>query len=190
MRYINFGITGREFQESFDTEKYVAIAFQQPRGKLLQQMVEERWDDWCYTVAKAPWKTYWKKSKYWNQRCVTPSDKTCSVISCGNVPLTVYSCAVWGFGVEEWLKKQGRAARTPVYEILKLQGVRDPRTIMNRTHMWDEKLFRGCGMQLPAEFGDLDRWLEPLWQQACKQYEYGLKNGATDAAQPLFMSAT
>ena len=190
MKYINFGITGREFQESFDTEKYVAIAFQQPRGKLLQQMVEERWDDWCYIVAKAPWKTYWKRSKYWNQRCMTPSDNTCSVISCGNVPLTVYSCAVWGFGVEEWLKKQGRAARTPVYEILKLQGVRDPRTIMNRTHMWDEKLFRGCGMQMPAEFGDLDRWLEPLWQQACRQYEYELKSNAADAAQPLFMSAT
>lgn len=190
MQYINFGITGKEFQESFNTEKYTALAYQQPRGKLLQQMVEEHWNDWCEIVAKAPWKTYWKRSKYWNQRCVNPSDKLCSISSCGNVPLTVYSCAVWGFGVEEWLKRQGRAARTPVYEILKLQGVKDPRTILNRKNMWDEKLFRGCGMQMPAEFGDLDRWLEPLWQQACKQYEYGLKKGATDAAQPLFMSAT
>lgn len=167
MRYINFGITGKEFQTSFNTEKYTALAYQQPRGKLLQHMVEDHWDDWCNIVAKAPWRTYWKRSKYWNQRCVTPSDKTCNVSSCGNVPLTVYSCAVWGFGVEEWLKKQGRAARAPVYEVLKLQGVRDPRVVLQRTHMWDEKLFRGCGMQMPAEFGDLDRWLEPLWQQVC-----------------------
>lgn len=190
MRYINFGITGKEFQESFNTEKYTALAYQQPRGKLLQELVELHWDDWCRIVAKAPWKTYWRKSKYWKQQNVTPADMLCCVDGCGNVPLTVYSCAVWVFGVEEWLKKQGRAARSPVYEVLKLQGVKDPRTIMNRTHMWDEKLFRGCGMQLPAEFGDLDRWLEPLWQQVCNQYECVLKNGAADAAQPLFMSAT
>jgi hypothetical protein len=167
MRHINFGITGREFQESFDPEKYIALAYQQPRGRRLQELVEQYWDAWCEVVAKAPWKTYWKRSMYWKQRCMTPSDKLGSVSSCGNVPLTVYSCAVWGFGVEEWLKLTGRKARAPVYEILKLQGVRDPRVVTQRTHMFDEKLLRGCGMQLPAEFGDLDRWLEPLWQQAC-----------------------
>ena len=171
MRHINFGITGREFQETFNVEKYIALAYQQPKGKILQQMVEEHWDDWCQIVSQALWKTYWKRSKYWNQQCVTPSDKPHNAVSCGNVPLTIYSCAVWGFGVEEWLKMTGRKARAPVYEILKLQEVRDPRTILNRKNMWDEKLFRGCGMQLPAEFGDLDRWLEPLWQQVCKQYE-------------------
>lgn len=171
MRHINFGITGREFQETFNVEKYTALAYQQPRGALLQQLIEEHWDDWCSIVAKAPWKTYWKKSKYWKQQCVTPSDMLCLVDGCGTIPLTVYSAAVWGFGIEEWLKMTGRKARSPVYEILKLQGVKDPRTIMNRKNMWDEKLFRGCGMQLPAEFGDLDRWLETLWQQACKQYE-------------------
>lgn len=167
MRYINFGITGKEFQTSFNTEKYTALAYQQPRGKLLQELVELHWDDWCYIVAEASWKTYWKKSKYWKQQNVTPQDMLCCIGSCGSIPLTVYSCAVWGFGVEEWLKKQGRAARAPMYEILKLQGVKDPKVVLNRTHMWDEKLFRGCGMQLPAEFGDLDRWLEPLWKQVC-----------------------
>lgn len=171
MRHINFGITGREFQESFNVEKYIALAYQQPRGKELQKLVEERWGDWCEIVAKAPWRTYWKRSKYWNQCGVTPRDKQCSVSSCGNVPLTIYSCAVWGFGVEEWLKLTGRKSRTPVYEILKLQEVKDPRTILGRKYMWDEELYRGCGMQMPAEFGDLDRWLEPLWQQVCKQYE-------------------
>ena len=171
MRGINFGLTGREFQETFNTEKYVALAYQQHRGKILQELVELNWDEWCYIVAESPWKTYWKKSKYWKQQNVTPSDLLCTVGGCGSVPLTVYSCAVWGFGVEEWLKKQGRAARAPIYEILKLQGVKDSRVVLQRSHMWDDKLLRGCGIQLPAEFGYLDRWLEPLWQKACKQYE-------------------
>ena len=39
MRPLTFGLTGREFQESFNVEKYVALACQQPRGILLQQLV-------------------------------------------------------------------------------------------------------------------------------------------------------
>lgn len=167
MRYINFGITGREFQETFNVEKYTALAYQQPRGKLLQQLVEEHWDDWCEIVAKAPWKTYWKKSKYYKQQCVSPGDSARPVYGCGTVPLAIYSCAVWGFGIEEWLKLTGRKARAPVYEVLRLQEVKDPSTILGRKNMWDEKLLRGCGMQMPSEFGYLDRWLEPLWQQVC-----------------------
>ena len=36
MQPITFGLTGREFQDSFNTEKYVALACQQPRGRLLR----------------------------------------------------------------------------------------------------------------------------------------------------------
>ena len=168
MQPLTFGLTGREFQESFNVEKYIALAYQQPKGKILQQLVELHWEDWCDIVLRAPWKTYWKKSNYWKQQNVTPSDLICTIGGCGSVPLTVYSAAVWGFGVEEWLKKTGRAARAPLYEILRLQGVNDPRLIAQRKNMLDDKLLRGCGMQLPTEFGDLDRWLEPLWQQACR----------------------
>ena len=168
MQPLTFGLTGREFQESFNVEKYIALAYQQPKGQLLQQLVELHWEDWCDIVLRAPWKTYWKKSKYWKQQNVTPSDLLCTVGGCGSVPLTVFSAAVWGFGVEEWLKKTGRAKRAPLYEILRLQGVNEPRLIAQRKNMLDEKLLRGCGMQLPSEFGDLDRWLEPLWQQVCR----------------------
>lgn len=178
MEPLNFGITGREFQEIFNVEKYVALAYQQPRGVLLQQLVELHWEEWCDIVLHAPWKTYWKKSKYWKQQNVTPSDLLCTMGGCGSVPLTIYSCAIWGFGVEQWLTKTGRAARAPAYEILKLQEVQYPRTILNRTHMWDEKLLRGCGMQMPSEFGYLDRWLEPLWQKACKQLEEAQRNSS------------
>ena len=167
MRPLTFGLTGREFQDSFNTEKYVALAYQQPRGKLLQQLVELNWVEWCDQVAHAPWKAYWKRSTYWKQRCTTPADLVCAEGSCGNVPLVIFSSAVWGFGVDHWLMKTGRAARAPLYEIMRLQQIKDPRIVTHRTHLWDDKLYRGCGIQLPAEYGDLDRWLEPLWQQVC-----------------------
>lgn len=167
MRPLTFGLTGREFQNSFNTEKYVALACQQPRGVLLRQLVEQQWVEWCDLVAQAPWKAYWKRSKYWKQQCVTPSNAPCVEGSCGTVPLVIFSSAVWGFGFEGWLKKPSRVVNAPLHEVLKLQGVKDPKAIQNRTHLWDDKLYRGCGMQLPPEYGDLDRWLEPLWQQVC-----------------------
>ena len=167
MRGINFGLTGREFQETFNTEKYTALAYQQPRGLLLQELVELNWDSWCEVVLQAPWKTYWKKSTHWKQQNVTPADLPCCIGGCGSVPLAIYSAAVWGFGVEEWLKLTGQKARAPMHEVLRMQGVQDPRVVIHRTYMWDAKLLRGCGMQMPSEFGDLDRWLEPLWQKVC-----------------------
>ena len=167
MRPLTFGFTGREFQDSFNTEKYVALACQQPRGVQLRQLVEQEWVEWCDIVVNSPWKSYWKRSKYWKQQCTTPSNELCVNGSCGNVPLMIFSSAVWGFGFEGWLKKSGRAASAPLHEILKLQGVKDPKTIQHRTHLWDDKLYMGCGLQLPPEYGDLDRWLEPLWQQIC-----------------------
>ena len=163
MRPLTFGLTGREFQDSFNTEKYVALACQQPRGIILRQLVEQQWVEWCDMVAQAPWKAYLKRSKYLKQQCTTPSNELCSEGSCGNVPLMIFSSAVWGFGFEKWLKE----SRKPMYKILELQGVKDPKTIQNRTHLWDDKLYRGCGLQLPPEYGALDRWLESLWQQVC-----------------------
>ena len=144
MQPITFGITSREFQCDFDVEKYVALACQQPRSILLQQLVEQEWVEWCDVVA------------------------------------------VWGVGFDGWLMKTSLAANAPLYEVLRLQGLSNPKNVQNRTHLWDDKLYRGCGLHLPPEYGYLDRWLEPLWQQVCKQYEYGLKN----SAQPLFTSAT
>lgn len=164
MELISFGITGREFQNSFHAEKYEAIAFQQPKGILLQKLVEERWDEWSNIVAEAPWRSYWKKSIYIRQASLTPAGKSCINEGCGNVPLAIYTTAVWGFGVEGWLKNQGRAAKAPAREIIRLQGVREPRVLDQRKGMWDDKLYRGCGILVPSEFGWLDRWLEPMWQ--------------------------
>lgn len=163
MHTVNFGITGKELQKSFNTEKYVAIAFQQPKGIKMRDMVEDHWSEWASTVAEAPWRGYWKKSVYIRQPSVTPSGATYIDEGCGNVPLAIYTTAVWGFGVEGWLKKQDRVTNLPIREIIRLQGVREPKVIGQRKNMWDDKLQRGCGIILPVEFGWLDRWLEPMW---------------------------
>ena len=164
---INFGMTGREFQDHFDIEKYVALACQQPRGLLLQQMVEEHWSDWCRVVAKAPWLRYWKRSDAIKEQCVTPADLLCLEYGCGNVPLAIYSAAVWGFGLEGWLKPSKSTVHDAVKELSKLQNINTPASHRNRTFMWDDKLYRGCGLMIPPELGDLDRWLEPMWRQVC-----------------------
>ena len=169
--HMDFKLSGNEYQDTFNDEKYIAIAYQQPKGIKCQRLVEERWHEWCTIVEKAPWRPYWRKSKYSKQICVSPNKKEYVNYTCGTIPLAIYSCAVWGFGIEGWLKKQGREARTPVYDILNLQGTQDPKLINRRTHMWDDKLLRGCGLQLPSELGDLDRWLEKLWQQVCADEE-------------------
>lgn len=162
----SFGLTGREFQDHFDVEKYEALAHQQPKGLLLQQMVETNWEAWCHIVREAPWLIYWKNSDAIKETCVTPADLICLVSGCGSVPLAIFTTAVWGFGFEHWLTLQGRASRTPLNELLKQQGVR-PGVGLNRKNLWDDRLYRGCGMLMPPEFGELDRWLQPMWDRIC-----------------------
>lgn len=176
MRPIDFKLTGNEFQEVFNIDKYVALAYMQPKGVLLQEQVEQHWKSWCEVVAEAPWLRYWKRSSYARESCVTPNDQLCLVSGCGSVPLIIFTTAVWGFGIDGWLESPGMAFRplskackvqvnTPLLEILKLQGMRMPNA--SRTYMWDDKLYRGCGISLPLEFGELDRWLQPLWEKVC-----------------------
>ena len=178
VRPIDFGIKGSEFQDVFNVDKYVALAYQQPNGILLQEQIELHWEEWCRIVADAPWLKYWKRSKYIQQECVTPADMLCLVSGCGSVPLIVFGTAVWGFGIDGWLKAPGvvfrplsrdAAGRGPVNpaltEVLRLQNAKSTKT--ERKYMWDDKLYRGCGIQLPPEFGALDRWLQPMWERTC-----------------------
>lgn len=178
VRPIDFGLKGSEFQDVFNVDKYIALAYQQDSGILLMDQVLEHWPDWCKIVANAPWLRYWKRSGSIQEPCVTPEDNACPVVGCGNVPVTIFSTAVWGFGIDGWLRIPGRpfrplsrdtAGRGPVNpalrEILRLQNAQKTKT--ERKYMWDDKLYRGCGIQLPPEFGELDRWLQPMWEQVC-----------------------
>lgn len=166
---INFGITGCEFQDHFDAEKYVALACQQPRGLLLQRQVELNWREWCKIVAIAPWLRYWRRSNAIKEQCVTPADLRCLEHGCGNVPLAIYSAAVWGFGLEGWLKPNKSTIHDAVKALNRLQNVHTSTSHRSRTFMWDAKLYRECGLMIPPELGDLDRWLEPMWQEALSE---------------------
>lgn len=176
VRPIDFGLTGNEFQDVFNVDKYIALAYQQPKGVLLLEKVEEDWPNWCEIVADAPWLKYWKRSGLRNEPCITPLQQSCSVGGCGAVPLVIFSTAVWGLGIDGWLRTADtpfrplsrtdtRPVNPAVTEMLRLQGIKCLN--IERKYLWDAKLYRGCGIQLPPELGELDRWLQPRWDHIC-----------------------
>lgn len=88
-----------------------------------------------------------------------------NILKYSRVASAIFSSAVWGFGVERWLRdwvEQGidggeaRGARNRVNaamrEILRLQGVSRPNSA--RTYFWHGAL--------PCEYYDLDVWLKSL----------------------------
>lgn len=175
-RPITYGIPSDEIQGVFNVDKYVALAYQQPKGVLLQEQVETRWEEWCRKVAEASWLRNWRRSKHYRAQCVTPADMCCLVYGCGNVPLAIYGSAVWGFGIDGWLKvpdvtfqplgnASNRELNLASSEILRLQG--HSRTQVTRAYGWDDPILRSCGMCMPPEYGDLDRWLQPMWDRVC-----------------------
>lgn len=184
MQPLQFGLTGREFQDSFNVEKYEAVAYMQPRGAELTKLVIHNWMQWADIVEEARWFRYWKLSTYCNQAIEAPGRvPIMDWAACGNVPLAIYNSAIWGFGIEHWVaissaSENGRGkANKPAREILKLQNAH--RANNQRSNMWDDKLLRGCGITLPAEYGELDRWLEPMWQQVCKEWAASSKHNSS-----------
>lgn len=103
------------------------------------------------------------------------------------IALVLFVEAVWGYGVMEWFKtvdatdesgvtrskivhsgsvgtdtrvKSNSAVRT----IWKMQNIHCPS--QSRKYLVDDAIYRGTGLVVPSEFGDLDRWLEPIWNEA------------------------
>lgn len=166
----DFGLKGHETQETFNVEKYRALVGGNPQGLTLQVLVEEHWSEWVEHVARAPWLRNWQKSGLYTPGPNARYDKLARVI---------YVEAVWGFGYIDWLtgehatlkNKKGHgptnaAART----IFSLQKLKTPGAY--RTYLWDDRIYRGCGMLIPCEFGELDRWLEGLWLEACYRGQF------------------
>ena len=188
----DFGLTGHEEQDEFNLEKYKELSYGSPRGALLAQIVDERWIQWLKIVDDAPWLRNWHKSLL----LASPSKGRSSYLLRGSTPLgrvlvdgelghqarvaySIYAEAVWGYGVFGWLDrdsrgklKQGTMGINPRIKsnsalrcIWRLQNTKYPSTA--RKYMLDDAIYRGTGLLVPCEFGDLDRWLEPLWFEAC-----------------------
>lgn len=183
LRPIDFAHTSLLFQQQFNVEKYVALAFSQPKGVRLQALVEDAWPEWCATVNMAPWLPYWRKAPAYVANATTPKGKTCPALSCGNVPQAIYVAAVWGFGVEDWCGARegysiklhgsgsgasasgGEATNAAVRSIIQLQGNPKLRAYYEHKYTWDDIFYKNYGVSMPAEFGALDRWLDNLWHQ-------------------------
>lgn len=176
----DLGLSGHEMQESFTDEKYRALAAGNPQGILLQILVDAHWADWLTLVENAPWLRNWLRSNLHakhqntNTKAFTPSGAKVDTTRFRQHKIAdaIYAEAVWGYGMVNWLRGKHvvagidahTKANTALKTICKLQGVTSPNTA--RKYLWDDKIYRGCGLLVPCEFGDLDRWLEPLWVEA------------------------
>ena len=223
----DFGLNGREIQDTFNLTKYKELAYRSPRGTRLSALVEERWSTWLQTVDEAPWLSSWRRSPHL-MRSVdgvpasapsvsaltatlptsAPNDSTAAqtpdatrphapaTTPCGAqvepghqayIALYISIAAVWGYGILGWLsdptKRQGDISADArnshaLKSLYELQGVKRPN--LARTYLIDDSIYRGTGLIVPCEFGDLDRWLEPMWFEVCQErsgFDPGLISG-------------
>ena len=180
----DLGLSGKEHQEAFTDEKYRALAGGSPAGKALQILVDEHWLEWLELVENAPWLRSWTRSPLYVKKSAVAKGVDGTDLPSGEmvdgaarykqrkIASAIYAEAVWGYGMADWLRGKhvhaGTDARTKANTALRtiynLQGLTCPNPSRNFT--WDDKIYRGCGLLVPCEFGELDRWLEPLWVEA------------------------
>lgn len=183
----DLGLSGKEHQEAFTDEKYRALAGGSPAGYMLSILVDKHWLEWLELVENAPWLRSWTRSPLYVKKSETAQGVDGTDLPSGEmvdgaarykqrkIASAIYAEAVWGYGMADWLRgkhiKAGTDARTKANTALRtiynLQGLTCPNPSRNFT--WDDKIYRGCGLLVPCEFGELDRWLESLWVEAQEQ---------------------
>lgn len=167
----DMGLTGREVQDEFSAAKYKAMVGGNPQGRELIRLADEHWSDWLIKVSNAPWLRNWQRSQLYSSKVddmYTPLGRKVGdsrlAIRHNRIAEAIYATAVWGFGMDNWLNTKNTQRGPAMQTILKMQRVRYPNAA--RTYMWDGPIYRGCGIFIPCEYGDLDRWLAPLWEEA------------------------
>ena len=183
-------------QDHINVDKYEALAYlSDPYGRLLFKKVEDKWPQWLHMVAEAPWLNHWTHSELIvnSKHALTPGGHTVELkhsqahlrnktIDISRLGLQLFIDAVWGFGVEQWLKypwgkhlddkipvQVKNSYPLMVSTVLKAQGVKS--LPITRKLLWDQPIYRGCGLEVPPEFGTLDRWLENLWLEVVEEVE-------------------
>lgn len=145
--HFDFTLRGSEIQETFNIDKYVALAHGSPLGAQLHNRVETQWVEWVKLVDGAPWLRNWVRSPYKND--------TYKLAEC------IYTEAVWQYG---WIPSKDLnlySTNSDTFKAFyKLQGVKKPNQA--RTYLFDDAIYRGTGLIIPCEVGTLDRWLETL----------------------------
>ena len=140
--------------DSFNIEKYIALAHMQPpRGVALCTLVEGNWQQWLDIVEKSVWLRTWVNSPLRASESVE------------EVAQAIYTSAVWGYGFDRWSPYSKKGSKASMDSLIKLQGGRA--SLGTRTLVWDTKLQESCGALVPVEYATLDRWLEPMWLVSC-----------------------
>lgn len=158
----DFGLSGRETQTSFNVEKYKALTYGNPKGVQFRQLIDANWKDWLEIVENASWLSNWRQSDIYkvDRAAVSPGGCVYAGYPRQIIAANVFAEAVWGFGLADWLRGDRVSPEVP-RSLYRLQCVKCPNALRN--HQWDQPIYRGCGIQIPCEYGDLDRWLESLW---------------------------
>lgn len=121
-------------QETFSEDKYVDLAGSNPVGLRLRKLVEAHWIEWVAQVATAPWLRNWQRSQLLGCEGCTPEGhrvtpkmiedfRACNglpeakdlsaqkVANCGEIAIVIFSSAVWGFGLDGWLRNSKLSLR-------------------------------------------------------------------------------
>lgn len=152
----------------FNEVKYQSLAYQvSPYGSQFMQKVEDDWSNWLTIVQEAKWLKHWRKSPYYDQEGCTPKGEIVEEAQepkIGSIALLLYTNAVWGFGIEGWLKRPMIRLRPKGREVDAIRqsiiGARNEQVLYNSIDTNDSQY---KNLILPLEYQDLDNWLEALW---------------------------
>ena len=121
-------------------DKYKALAFQSPYGKLLDAKVKQNWNQWLIILDRNNIHKIFCNYGYTHSRESCASD--------------IYAAAIWGYGVSGWVEGQNGPERFCIANFFS-----------GRTDSY-LKRFRGMN-GTPLWFYLLDQWLESLCRDLC-----------------------
>lgn len=104
-------------------QKYIDIAYQNPRGRLALQIVEANWNDWIDVL----------------RRSVNPQNAD-------RVAEEVFWSAIWGFGVANWSVQEARKMWPE-----KIPDKGEYPRVLNILDIWLEKIFFKASLNIQIE---------------------------------------
>ena len=149
--------------QPFNSIKYQALAYMvQPYGPKLAEAVEDDWLTWLKTIEKAKWLKRWRHYLSTHSSYATPKGNLLELSTfdaqLNSIALLLYSNAVWGFGIEDWLKRANPKKVTTIESLNNSVS-----KLFTPSNFFDQQILKRTNLLIPQEYGDLDRWLEKLW---------------------------
>lgn len=157
----HMGLTMYEGVSAFNTDKYIHIAGRNPLGLAMLDRIEKNWIQWVEKVEHSDWLRNWKRSPHYNKAGTSPAGASVEdYYKHSAVATTIFTLAVWGIGVDGWLRTPSKNNKHIHDAFHKAQGVTKPSAA--RTYDCDPVYYNCCGLFIPYELGELDRWIESV----------------------------